>query len=275
MSSQQHRYSLGNEASELERLDQQAAAMGRASELLLRSAGVSPGMHALDLGTGLGHVALMVGEMVGSTGSVTGIDRSSAPLDIAHDRAASQGAANVRFLEADAATYEHDRPYDLLVERLLLMHLPDPVAALRHHVEQMGDGALAAAIEFDIGGARSEPSVPLVDRCVRWVMDTFTSVGAHPTIGTRLHEVFRAAGLYDVRSFGIQGYYAPDDPTGPRLVAGIVRSLAHEIVAAGLTTEEEIGVETLEARLAADVREAGAVIVPPTVVGAWGIRSVE
>jgi hypothetical protein len=72
---------------------------------------------------------------------------------------------------------------------------------------------------------------------------------------------------------GIQAYFAPSDPIGPLLCAGITRSLAPQIVAHGIADEAELGLETLQERIVEQVAARDAVIMPPTVVGAWGTRS--
>jgi ubiquinone/menaquinone biosynthesis C-methylase UbiE len=46
------------------------------TERLLRSAGIEPGMRVLDIGCGAGDVSMLAAELVGSTGSVVGIDRN-------------------------------------------------------------------------------------------------------------------------------------------------------------------------------------------------------
>ena len=53
-----------------------------------------------------------------------------------------------------------------------------------------------------------------------------------------------------------------------------MRSLAHQIVAEGIADEDELGLETLQARLAEQVTAHDAVILAPTVVGAWGTRPI-
>ena len=90
-------YSLGNDPQELARLDHQAEAIARPTAMLLQAAGIGPGMRVLDLGTGLGHVAMQVAAMVGPEGSVVGVDQSAEALEVARSRA----RPNVRFERAD------------------------------------------------------------------------------------------------------------------------------------------------------------------------------
>jgi hypothetical protein len=54
---------------------------------------------------------------------------------------------------------------------------------------------------------------------------------------------------------------------GPALLAGVVRTLA---LAEDADLPPELELETLEARIAEAVEAAGAIVVPPTLVGAWG-----
>ena len=103
------RYVLGSDEAEVERLDQQAAAIAPATALLLRAAGIGPGMRVLDLGTGPGHVAFLVAELVGPEGSVLGIDQSEVLLEIAESR---HGGGNVAFEQQDARTFRAEEPFD-------------------------------------------------------------------------------------------------------------------------------------------------------------------
>jgi len=270
MTDDEQRYSLGSDPAELARLDHQAEAIAPVTGILLRAAGISEGMRVLDLGTGLGHVALMVAEMVGPTGAVVGLDQAADPLAEARRRAEAQGLGNVQFVEADARTWRDPEPFDAIVGRLLLFHLADPVAALLHHRQALRPGGLMVAIDYDMGASRTEPPTPTGTRALAWVIEAFEHAGANPKVGTQLAQLLGAAGLTGVQSFGIQAYLAPDDPTGPRMLTGVVRTLADTIVSAGIASAEEIGLDTLEERLVAEVREARAVLLPPTVAGAWG-----
>jgi SAM-dependent methyltransferase len=258
-------YSLGSDAQELERLDRQAAVIARPTALLLQAAGIEPGMRVLDLGTGLGHVALQVAELVGPEGSVVGVDRAGEAVAVARSRA----RPNVRFEQADVLAFEDPRPFDAIVARLLLFHLPDPTGLVRRQARALRDQGLMVLIDFDVGRAGSEPRVELAERALGWIDAGFRSAGADPRVGARLVPVLRDAGFGDITTIGVQGYYAPGDPAAPAMVAAVLRSLAPRIVAAGIATAEELGIDDFEQRLGAALREADAVLMPPTVVGAW------
>jgi len=266
-------YVLGSDPRELARLDRQAAWLEPATRLLLQAAGLKSGLRVLDLGTGLGHVARLAGDLVGPSGSVVGIDRAVEALAVARQRAEAHGDHHVSFVEGEVGHWRANAPFDAVVGRLVLFHLADPVTAVRHHLADLADGGVFVAIDFDLGAARTEPRVDLISEGLDWVVRAFSAGGAFPTIGAHLGPILRQAGLEAVTTFGIQGYLAADDPTGPSLLGGVVRSLADPIVKYGIATAEQLDLATLEDRIAGGLRRARAVLLPPTLVGAWGRRS--
>jgi len=265
-------YVLGSEPPELVRLDRQAAWLEEPSRLLLGHAGIGRGMRVLDLGTGLGHVARIAGDLVGPNGAVVGVDRSAPALGVARQRTEAAGASHVSFVEADVSGWRAPEPFDAIVGRLVLFHLADPVLAIRQQLENLGQGGLFVALDFDIGAARAHPPVEFLSEVVGWVDRAFAAAGAAPRIGCHLASILIGAGLVDVRTLGIQRYLLPDDPTGPALLSGVVRSMADAIARHGIATPEQIGLDTLNDRIREALRRADAVMLPPTLVGAWGRR---
>src|SRR5436190_776291 len=85
-------YVLGHAERELKRLGQQAGFFAEATRAGLLRAGLAPGMRVLDIGCGIGDVALIAADIVGAGGSVTAIDISANALDVARQRAATAGA---------------------------------------------------------------------------------------------------------------------------------------------------------------------------------------
>jgi SAM-dependent methyltransferase len=263
-------YVLGHDPVELARLDSQAAIIERPTRMLLQAAGLAAGWRVLDLGTGLGHVARIVGDIVGPTGAVIGIDPSADALAVARERAEAAGVRHVSFEKGDVSTWSAGQPFDAIVGRLVLFHLGDPVAAVRQQARNLRHGGRFIAVDFDLGSARSEPRVGLAADVLGWIEQAFTVAGASPRIGARLGMILREAGLEQVATFGVQAYLSPQDRAAAALIAGVARTLAPVIVERGIATAEQLGIDTLEDRLTVEFQRADAVMLPPTVVGAWG-----
>jgi 2-polyprenyl-3-methyl-5-hydroxy-6-metoxy-1,4-benzoquinol methylase len=270
MTEQTSHYALGSSDAEIARLDAQSAAIDGATRLLLRAAGIERGMRVLDLATGLGHVATLVAELVGSEGAVVGIDTSAKLLAVARARAATH--PQIKFVQGDVRTWRDAAPFDAVVGRLILFHLPDASTVLKHHVGALRPGGLLLALDFDLGSARAEPDVPLAREALAWVDAAFRGAGANPVVGAQLGPQLSAAGLVDVQTFGVQPYLAPGDPHAPALLSGVVRSLVPQIVEAGIATPEQIGIDTLGERIGAALLASRSVLLPPALAGAWGRR---
>ena len=99
---------------------------------MLELAALEPGQQVLDLACGTGLATLAAGAIVGPGGSVLGTDLSGHMVDVARQRAAEQGAANVTFKRMDAETLNlPDATFDVVMCSLGLMYLPDAQRALR------------------------------------------------------------------------------------------------------------------------------------------------
>ena len=76
------------------------------SDLCYRDFGFREGDRVLDIGCGFGETSLEIGELVGPTGEVLGLDCTAAFLDIANEERDASGAAQVRFEVGDAQTFD-------------------------------------------------------------------------------------------------------------------------------------------------------------------------
>jgi ubiquinone/menaquinone biosynthesis C-methylase UbiE len=124
-------YSLGSTDAEHERLIWQASRVAPLTERLFREAGVGPGQRVLDLGSGVGDVAMLVGRLVGPSGEVVGVERDTHSIARARARVAEASLRNVSFTESDVTQIANDKPFDAAVGRFILEFLPDPLGALR------------------------------------------------------------------------------------------------------------------------------------------------
>jgi ubiquinone/menaquinone biosynthesis C-methylase UbiE len=74
-------YPLGNTDAEHERLIRQAARVAPTTERFFREAGIGPGQRVLDIGSGVGDVAMLVARLVGPSGEVVAIERDPKSID--------------------------------------------------------------------------------------------------------------------------------------------------------------------------------------------------
>lgn len=95
---------------------------------LLSVAAPQPGDDVLDVGCGTGETTLALAGAVGDDGAATGVDISDALLARARERA-DELLCDVDFLNADAATFDAEPGFDLIISRFGVMFFDDPVAA--------------------------------------------------------------------------------------------------------------------------------------------------
>jgi ubiquinone/menaquinone biosynthesis C-methylase UbiE len=263
-------YVLGHRAEELARLDGQAKMLEQATRLALQLAGIGPGMRVVDLGTGTGEVALLVAEAVGPEGSVLAVDRAADGLAYAATKFADRGVTNIELVEADVASYVPEEQVDAVLGRLVLSYLPDPVATVRRLLGAIRPSGVYLALEYDTDAVRSAPPTPTITQGAGLVNVAFAAAGTPQTIGPRLGLILEAAGARDVQVLGLQRYAGPHDPDAPRMLAAVVQSLAPAIEKYGIADVASLELETYAERLAAEMKEADAVAVLPTLVAAWG-----
>src|SRR5438128_110207 len=94
-------YLMGQSEEENQRLVEQARILALPLRRFLEDAGIGPGMRVLEIGSGAGDVALVAAELVGPSGTVTGVDMNGALLEKARERARSAGLGNVTFVVGD------------------------------------------------------------------------------------------------------------------------------------------------------------------------------
>jgi len=124
-------YPLGHTDAEHERLIRQAARVAPITERFFREGGIGLGQRVLDLGSGVGDVAMLAARLVGPSGEVVCIERDPKSIAKARARVTEAGLQNVSVTESDVGEIPDGKPFDAAVGRFILMYLPDPIAALR------------------------------------------------------------------------------------------------------------------------------------------------
>jgi ubiquinone/menaquinone biosynthesis C-methylase UbiE len=139
-------YVFADRSEEQRRLQSQAEIFDPLTERVFRAAGLRPGMRVLDLGSGAGDVAMLAARLVGRDGQVVGVERDRAAVAGARARLERAGVTNVEFVEGDVQTLDGlEGGFDAVVGRLVLMYLPDPVAAITRAAGLLRPGSLSAS----------------------------------------------------------------------------------------------------------------------------------
>ena len=87
---------------------------------------LAPGERVLDLGSGAGTDSLVAAQMVGSEGSVTGIDMTPQMRAKARAAAAEMGATNVEFVDGEAEQLPFpDDSFDVVISNGVIDLIPD------------------------------------------------------------------------------------------------------------------------------------------------------
>jgi ubiquinone/menaquinone biosynthesis C-methylase UbiE len=188
-------YPLGNTDAEHQRLIRQAARIAPITERFFREAGIGPGQRVLDIGSGVGDVAMLTARLVGPSGEVVAIERDPRSIAMARARVTEAGFHNVGFSESDVDQIPYGKPFDAAVGRFILMYLPDPVAALRSISQLVRPGGICVF---------QEPCwVPVLAHLAQlplWfatasLIDKTMRASANHDMGTELYHTFVEAGL--------------------------------------------------------------------------------
>jgi ubiquinone/menaquinone biosynthesis C-methylase UbiE len=265
-------YILGHSDQELARLERQAEIFSVETRDWLRRAGLKTGMHVLDVGCGVGDVSMIAAEMVGATGSVVGIDNAAIALPLASARGKRAGYDWLRFVEANLLQYAPGEKYDAIIGRFILMHIPAPSEALRHLCALLDEGGVVSFIEMDISETAAIPPMPLLEKVIDWVTETYRRVGAEPDMGNKLYATFRAAGLTPRLSGVTRIESGPNSIVYP-FAAQTLFSLLPAMERLGIASAAEVGIETLADRLRAEAIAGDHCILMPRLVGAWATRT--
>ena len=186
------------------------------------------GGSALDLGCGLGEVALMLSELVGPTGSVVGVDASESMVARAGELNAA--APNVDIRRGDVMALEFaDASFDAVYSERVFMHLDDPDQALAEAVRVTKPGGQVMIVDPDHSMTRIEAADVDTAIAVFWAMAR--SKMKNPRSGSRLVEQFHRADLVDVEVHGTISLFR--SPLGPDSFHASLAEAAAGLVAEG------------------------------------------
>jgi ubiquinone/menaquinone biosynthesis C-methylase UbiE len=153
-------YVLGRTETEYQRLRMQAKVWEPATRALLADAGLAPGMRCLDAGCGPGEAMRLMRRAVGDAGHVTGLDLDAGLGAHMLTELRREEGPNLDFVAADLMRGEPvpDAPFDLVLARLLLIHMTDPVGAVRRLASLVRPGGRLVLMDYDLTRLACRPS---------------------------------------------------------------------------------------------------------------------
>jgi len=129
--------------------------MRSATDAVLEAARLKPGMHVLDLASGVGEPAIPIAEAVGSSGHVTGTDLGPGMIEFAAELAKKKGLGNIDFRVANVESLPFpDNTFDVVSSRFGVMFFPEQVKAFRECLRVLKPGG---RVSFVVWGSREQP----------------------------------------------------------------------------------------------------------------------
>jgi ubiquinone/menaquinone biosynthesis C-methylase UbiE len=265
----QQRYLFDNAAEQAgQRFASLEAVFDPWTESRLARVGVGPGWRCLEIGGGGGSIAGWLAERVGADGHVLVTDLDPRYLI----GLATRGLPNVEVRQHNIVTDPlPENAFDLIHERLVLIHLAEREAVVRKLVAALRPGGWLVLEDF---------ASPMIDRT--WpvanaddaalfakafpaLRQMLMQRGADTTWAPRVHQVLRAAGLVDI---GAAGFFmlTPGGTPGALVDSANFSQVRAEAVASGLLRDAEID------RILALNDDPNFAISSNVLISTWGRR---
>lgn len=244
---------------ERDRLAAQATLWDRFTRGRLDETGLAPGWRCLEVGGGTGSIAEWLADRVGPRGHVVATD-----LDVRWLTPLS--SQNLQVMRHDVVTEPlGDEVYDLVHARLVLTHLPDPVAVVHKLVAALKPGGWLVLEDYDTRSAAiSDPPDATWEKIAAAPAALIAMRGGDGNFGARLPGTLRSAGLVELDVKGqVQPARAVDARDAWRPIFGQLRE---PIIATGMATADEVD----EIMAQFDDEDCERVICWPTLISARG-----
>jgi ubiquinone/menaquinone biosynthesis C-methylase UbiE len=249
----------------LDRLQVLARAHARNTADLLDMVGLRPGVRAVDLGCGAGHVSLELARRVGSSGHVLGIDMDEVNVAGARSAAVAAGLGNVEFRVANVADWRAAADLDFAYCRLLLEHLPRPIELLAAMWTALRAGGAIAVEDADFEGLFCYPANEGFATYARTYAEVLERHGGDSRLGRKLARLFLEAGIPAPNVRLVQRVNRDGEPKLLPLLT--LDATSERIAASGIATRDEL--DSARASLATFLADPTTIVGGPRIFQVW------
>jgi len=181
-------YVLGTHEEELARLGLQHRIWRPVALDCWQRAGITIGSRVLDLGAGPGYATTDLAEIVGPTGKVVAVERSSNFLHALRERSRTRSLANIEEHELDLMTDNlPEGPYDFSWCRWVATFLTDPALLIQKLASVMRPGGVAIFHEYaHYLTWRFVPRLPSQERFAQEVKASWAAAGGKADVALDL-----------------------------------------------------------------------------------------
>lgn len=191
------------------------------------------GDHVLDVGCGPGLLVREMAEVIGLSGQATGIDTSTAMLDLARERCGDLPQVTLRDDDLRALPTEANH-FDAIACTQVLLFIEDLAVALNELARVLKPGGRIAVLETDWRGCILNTDN---NALTRRMFDTWDDVAVSPNLPVRLHPLLRDAGFSDIEVEGIPIINTTYEKGN--FSSGFVRGLARKCKDRGVISDTE------------------------------------
>jgi SAM-dependent methyltransferase len=212
-----------------------------------------PNMRVLDCGCGPGPVTLGLAEAV-APGETVGIDTDPRQIAAATALALEGGVSNVRF--ELGSIYElpfPDASFEAAYAQSVLLHLSDPLAALKELRRVLKPGGVAGIVDGDLGCYLVAPAEPAIEKW--WALQArgIEHHGGNPFYARNLRSLLHEAGFERTEGSATAVSLGAGDSAG-RTAADVLRArfrgaIENTVIDQGWATRGEV--DAMDAALSA------------------------
>lgn len=193
----EHDYVLGTHDDEVARLGLQHRVWRSVVTECWERVGLTRGWRVLDVGAGPGYATADLAEIVGPSGAVLAIERSTRFLDAARERCRKRGLSNVELREADLMDHSLGQlRFDASWCRWVASFVSSPEKLVGNIAGALRAGGIAIFHEYsDYETFRFMPIKPALESFCTEVMKSWQASGGEPNVARQLPELLRNAGF--------------------------------------------------------------------------------